>query len=49
MELQRQQEDPDFKNIFMSLKSQFCIEFNNLDAVPKKWNPLLPLLNITVL
>ena len=33
---------------FASLKSQFRIESNNLDAVSKKWTPLLPLLNITI-
>jgi len=37
-----------FYQLFLSLKSQFRIESNNLDAVSKKWNPLLPLLNITV-
>jgi len=47
--LQSEQEDPDFNNFFVSLKSQFRIESNNLHAVSKTWNPLLPLLNITVL
>ena len=39
---------PTLTTFLVSLKSQFRIESNNLDAVSKKWNPLLPLLNITV-
>ena len=39
---------PILTTFLVSLKSQFRIESNNLDAVSKKWNPLLPLLNITV-
>ena len=38
---------PILTTFLVSLKSQFRIEFNNHDAVSKKWNPLLPLLNIT--
>ena len=38
---------PILTTFLVSLKSQFRIESNNLDAVSKKWNPLLPLLNIT--
>jgi len=40
---------PILTTFFMSLKSQFRIESNNLDAVSKKWNPLLPLLNVLFL
>ena len=38
---------PILTTFLVSLKSQFCIQSNNLEAVSKKWNPLLPLLNIT--
>ena len=38
---------PILTTFLVSLKSQFRIESNNLDAVSKKWNPLLPLLSIT--
>ena len=41
------QKIPNLTTFLMSLKSQFYIESNNIDATSKKWNPLRPLLNIT--
>ncbi|KAL9967519.1 hypothetical protein ACROYT_G025763, partial [Oculina patagonica] len=38
---------PVLTTFLVSLKSQFHIESNNLDTTSKKWNLLLPLLDIT--